>query len=87
MYEMKYNTQYRARDYKTFFMLNSVEHEPLHGHRYKNIKKFSFFQTQVSRECFFFLLINVKMPAMFGILTCMSTKISCSIELSMKKVL
>ena len=31
------------RGYKTFFMLNSVEHEILNSHRYKNIKEFSFF--------------------------------------------
>ena len=35
----------------------------------------------------FFLLINVKMPTIVGILTFMSRKISCSTELSMKKVL
>ena len=33
----------RARGYKTFFMLNSIEHEILNAHKYKNIKKFSFF--------------------------------------------
>ena len=33
-----------------------------------------------------FLLINVKMPTVAGILTFMSRKISCSVELSMKKV-
>ena len=42
-----------ARGYKTFFMLNYVEHEILKAHKYKNIKKFSFFQTQISRECYF----------------------------------
>ena len=36
---------------KLFFMLNSVEHEILNAHKYKNIKKFSFFLTQISREC------------------------------------
>ena len=41
------------RGYKTFFTLNSVEHEILNAHTYKNIKKFSFFQTQISRECYF----------------------------------
>ena len=41
------------RGYKTFFMLNSVEHEILNAHKYKNIKKFSIFQTQISRECYF----------------------------------
>ena len=29
--------------YKTLFMLNSVEHELLNAHKYKNIKKFGFF--------------------------------------------
>ena len=43
----------RARGYKTFFMLNSVEHKILNAHKYKNVKKFSFFQTQGSRECYF----------------------------------
>ena len=33
----------RPRGYKTFFMLNSVEHEILNAHKYKNIKNFSFF--------------------------------------------
>ena len=35
----------------------------------------------------FFQLINVKMPTSVGILTFMSRKIICLIELSMKKVL
>ena len=43
----------RAGGYKTFFMLNSVEHEILNAHKYKNIKKFSFFQILVSGECYF----------------------------------
>ena len=33
----------RARDYKTFFMLSSVEHEILNAHKYKNIKKIQLF--------------------------------------------
>ena len=33
----------RARGYKTFFMLNSVEYEILNAHKYKNIKKKSAF--------------------------------------------
>ena len=28
------------RGYKTFYMLNSVEHQILNAHKYKNIKKF-----------------------------------------------
>ena len=35
----------------------------------------------------FFTFINVKMPTIAGILTFMSRKKSCSLELSMKKVL
>ena len=33
----------RPRGYKTFFMLNSVEHEILNAHKYKRIKKFGCF--------------------------------------------
>ena len=36
-----------------FFMLHSVEHEILNTQVYKNIKKVSFFRTQISRECYF----------------------------------
>ena len=43
----------RPRGYKTIFMLNSVEQEILNAHKYKNIKKFSFFPTQISLECYF----------------------------------
>ena len=31
-----------------FFMLNSAEHEILNAHKYKNIKKFSFLQAEIS---------------------------------------
>ena len=34
--------------YKTFFMLNSVEHEILNAHKYKSIKKFGFFLRLIS---------------------------------------
>ena len=34
---------FRPRGYKTFFVLNSVEHEILNAHKYKNIKKSSAF--------------------------------------------
>ena len=42
-----------ARGYKTFFVLNSIEHEISNAHKYKNIKKFSFCQAQVSGEGYF----------------------------------
>ena len=37
---------------KLFFMLNSAEREILNAHKYKNIKKFSFFHTQMSLQCY-----------------------------------
>ena len=42
------SAEFWPRGYKTFFMLNSAEHEILNAHKYKNIKKFSFFQAQIS---------------------------------------
>ena len=47
---LKANT---TRGYKTFFMLNSAEHEILNAYKYKTIKKFSFFQAQITLECYF----------------------------------
>ena len=35
------------------FMLRLAEHEILNAHKYKNIKKFSIFQAEVSAECYF----------------------------------
>ena len=42
-----------ARGYKTFFVLNSVEHEISNAHKYKTIKKFSLFKAQLSLDCYF----------------------------------
>ena len=50
-------------------MLNSVEHEIFNAHKYKDIKKFNFFKAQISLECYFSPLINVKMPTIVDILT------------------
>ena len=60
------------RGYKTFFVLNSGEHEILNAHKYKNINKFGLFKAQLSLECYFSPLIHVKMPTIVGILTFMS---------------
>ena len=78
-------TSTRPRGYKTIFMLNSVEHKILNAHKCKNIKKFGSFSAQISLECYFFPLINVKLPTIVGILTFMGRKISCSVELIMEK--
>ena len=40
---MSPNLDIWPRGYKTFFVLNSVEHEILNAHTYKSIKKFSAF--------------------------------------------
>ena len=56
----------------------------LNAHKYKNVKKFGFFSDSDKSRMLFFLSINVKMPTTVGILTFMSRKISCSVELSMK---
>ena len=45
--------QNSPRGYRTFFVLNSVEHEILNTHKYKNIKKFGLFKAQLSLECYF----------------------------------
>ena len=50
----------RPRGYKTFSMLNSVEHEILNSHKYKNIKKFGFLKAQISLECYFFCSLMSK---------------------------
>ena len=62
------------RGYKTFFMHNSVEHEILNAHKYKNIKKFVFFLGSDKPRILFFPLINVRMPTIVGISTFMSRK-------------
>ena len=61
-------THTRPRGYKTFLVLNSIEHEILNAHKYKNIKKFGLFRFSKHRMLFF-PLINVKMPTIVGILT------------------
>ena len=63
----------RPQGYKTFFMLSSAELETLNAHNYKNIKKQHFSGSDMPRMLFF-LLINVKMPTIVGILIFMSKK-------------
>ena len=69
------------------FMLNSTEHDISTAHKkqkYRQIKKFLALSLS---DVLFIILINIKMPTILGILTLMSRIISCSAELSMKKVL
>ena len=60
--------------YKTFSMLNSVEHEILNAHKYKKIASNSAILGSDKPRMLFFLLIHVKMPTIVGILTFMSRK-------------
>ena len=53
-------------------MLNVAKHEILKTHWKKNTKKFSSFQAQISLECCFYLLINVKLPTIVGMLSFLS---------------
>ena len=62
---------YWPRGYKSFFVLNSAEHEIFDHHKYKNIRKFCFLCSDKPRMLFI-PLINVKMPTIVGILTIMS---------------
>ena len=43
----------RSQGYKTFSMLDSAKQEFLNAYKYKNAKKFSIFQAQISQECYF----------------------------------
>ena len=56
----------QARGYKTFFMLNSVEHEILNAHKYKKNQEIRPLSGSVKHRLLFFLLIHVKMPTMGG---------------------
>ena len=56
-------------------MLNSVEHEILNAHKYKNIKQaIQLFSDSDKPRMLFSVLINVKMPTIVGILTFMGRK-------------
>ena len=71
-------------------MLNSVKHETVNAHKYKNIKNFGLLQAGSDKpRMLFFPLINFKMPTIVGwhFNIYNQKKKSCSVELSMKKVL
>ena len=57
-----------------FFMLNSVEHGISNAHKYKKYQENHLFLILDKPRMLFFLLINVKMPTIVGILTFMSRK-------------
>ena len=63
-----------ARGHKKIFMLNSAEHEILNAHKYIICQGIQPFFGSDKPRMLFFLLINVKMPTIVGILTIMSRK-------------
>ena len=66
--------KFRPRGYKTFFILNSVEHEIVNAHKYKKYQEIRPFLDSDKPRMLFFPLTNVKMPTIVGILTFMSRK-------------
>ena len=62
------------RGNKIFSMLNSVEHEILNAHKYEKYQEIRPFLGSDKPRMLFFLLINVKMPTIVGILTFMCRK-------------
>ena len=61
-----------TRGYKTFFMLNSTEHEISTAHKTKMLKKIKIVLAYKLSDVVFIMLINFKMPTVVGILTFMS---------------
>ena len=57
----------RPRGYKTFFMLNSGEHEILNAHIIQKYQEIRLFLGSVKPRMSFFPLIHVKMPTIVGI--------------------
>ena len=55
-------------------MLNSDEHEISNAHKYKKYQEIQLFSDSDKPRMPFFLLINVKMPTIVGILIFMSRK-------------
>ena len=65
-------------------MRNSVQYKILNAHKYKKYQEIQLFFSGLDKpRMVFFLLINVKMPTIVGILTFMSRKNPCRAELSM----
>ena len=70
-------------------MLKPAEHEILNANKYKNAKKFAppAPGAQLSLEYYFSRSYMVKWQQLLAFQHIWAAKISCSIELSMKKVL
>ena len=78
------HTAVRDHMFKSFFMFNSAENEILNARKYKNIKKFNIFQTQISLECYFSCSCMLKCQLLWHFNIYDQRKISCSAKFSMK---
>ena len=59
---------------KTYFVLNSADHEILNAHKYKKYQKIQHFSGSDKPRMLFSLLTNVKMPTIVGIFTFVGRK-------------
>ena len=59
----------RRQGYKTFYMLNSTEHEITNAHKTIMKKKYRLFNAFKVLDVVFIMLINVKVSTIVGILT------------------
>ena len=75
-----------ARGYKTFFILNLVEHKILNARKYKILTNSVFFAGSDRWRRVFFPFINVKMPAVCWYFNIYEQE-KFHAQLSMKKVL
>ena len=68
-------------------MLNSVEHEILNAHKYKNIKKVGFLLGSDKPRMLFSRSKILKCQQLLAFYHLVAGNNSCSVELSMEKVL
>ena len=77
----------RPRGYKTFFMLNSAEHEIFSANKYENANNGWHFHIYYQRKFHAQQCLARKNLQLLVILDLLAGQIPCSAELSMKKVL
>ena len=84
----KYNitNEIRPRGYKTFFMLNSAEHELFSANKYENANNSGHFHIYKQTKFHAYLCLASKNLQMLVFWDLLAWKISCSVELSMKQV-
>ena len=87
LFWMLFGSASMAQGYKTSFMLNSAENKICSAYKQINTNNLNLFSCKTELSMNFFLLINIKMPTIVGILIFINRQKLCLTELSMKKVL